>query len=67
MDIYKNEDIYAVEDYCFERHDDFLLGVIKKDFEGYWVFAPARKAKLTCRQLRDLSKEISRLNIDLRD
>lgn len=62
MLVYKSDDVYAVEDYSYEHHEERLLGVIRKDYEGYWVFAPGRKVEMTCKQLRTLSEKISKLN-----
>lgn len=62
MEIIKSEDVYYVEDYDYVTSNEILLGVIRKDEEGYWVFAPHRKITMTVRQLRDLSKYISEMN-----
>ena len=50
--------VYDEDDLCDTR----LLGAIRKGKDGYFRFHPAGLAILTCKQLRKLAEEVSRLN-----
>ena len=51
---------YSVWDEDDPLHDK-LLGSIRKGKDGYFRFHPTGLAILTCKQLRKLAEEVSRL------
>ena len=51
--------VFDENDLC----DEELLGSIRKRRDGYFRFWPSRSAVLTCKQLRTLAEEVSRLNV----
>ena len=59
----KKEGHYSVYDDAGECEDAELLGAIRKRRDGYFRFWPSRSAVLTCKQLRKLAEEVSRLNV----
>lgn len=62
IDYEEKEDCIVCWSYDFEKSDDVILGAIRKDYEGYWVFHPARKVTLNCGQLKRLCKKLSDMN-----
>lgn len=48
--------------YSFDKSRDDLIGAIRKDADGFWVFHPARKVTLCCGQLKRLYVKISEMN-----
>lgn len=60
---YKDEgDFISCWSYDYEKSDDRIIGGIRKDDNGYWVFHPARKVTLCCGQLKRLFVKISEMN-----
>lgn len=60
---YKREgEFISCWSYNFDKSRDELVGAIRKDGEGFWVFHPARKVTLCCRQLKKLCTKLSELN-----
>ena len=43
--------------------DEQLLGAFREVKDDFFRFHPARSAVLTCKQLRKLAEEVSRLNV----
>ena len=62
IDYTDNGDFIECYSYCFVKHDDILLGAIRKGYEGYYIFHPARKVTLDCGLLRRLSTKLSEMN-----
>lgn len=56
------EDFTSCWSYSYEKGRDELIGAIRKDYEGFWVFHPARKVTLCCGQLKRLYIKIREMN-----
>ena len=61
MKVEKYGDFYLVWDED-DLGDEQLLGAFREGKDDFFRFHPARSAVLTCRQLRNLSEEVGRLN-----